>query len=223
MEVLEVINRIRLVDVSGGFDCGLWSYGCMRDTIGHFEYEFEPGVYLIKGECATGGWALSTILSGRDRNFEGQIFFGNTEATYKKIRHYSCYVGDDSGMKKRFGLVPMTVQEQIEYGISKGLSFSDDMEQIKKMFGLSGEHFNRYIKYISGERWRASMAIGYSLGKKIYCFPWINSEFLISHEENLKLCFESLKSIGAIIIVPTTKDNVIGRITKEYKVIKLQQ
>lgn len=208
-------------DVTGGFDCKLWNYGCMRDTIGHFDYEFESGVYLIQGECATGGWALSTILSGRDKNFEGKIFFNNTEISCREMQQHSCYVGDDSGLKKNFGLVSMTIQEQIKYGISKGLSFSDNIEQIKKMFGLSEERFNRCIKHVSGERWRASMAIGYSLGKKIYCFPWINSEFIISHEENLKLCFDTLKSIGAIIIVPTTNDNAIERITKEYKVIKL--
>lgn len=218
--ILEAIKQIEMENVSGGFDCGLENYGCMRDTLGHFTFKFEPGVYLIEGEGATGGWALSTILSGKDRTFEGKILFNNQEVTYREIVQNSCYVGEDSGLKKRFGLVPMTVQEQIRYGISKGLSFNNDIEQIRKMFGISEERFNRSMKYVSGERWRASMAIGYSFGKSIYCFPWINSKFIISREENLKICFDSLRAIDAIIIIPTTNSYVIERITKDYKVVK---
>lgn len=219
---MEVINKIRMENVSGGFECKLKNYGGMRDTLGHFNYQFKSGVYLIEGECAMGGWALSTILTGKDKVFEGKIFFNEVEVTYKQLEQNSCYVGTDANLKKRFGLVPLTVKEQIEYGISKGLSFSANVEDIRKKFALSEERFNRSMKYVSGERWRASMAIGYALGKKIYCFPWVNSNFLHSHSDNFKLCFDSLKTANAIVIIPTTYADILKEIVQEYTVVKLR-
>jgi len=219
---LEIITRLRMENVSGGFECGLDNYGNMRDTLGHFSYQFSSGIYLIEGECATGGWALSTILSGRDKSFEGKIMLNDVELTYDKLRQCSCYVGADTGLKK-FGLVPMTVKEQINCGINMGLSFSDDTEDIRQRFGLSSERFNRDFKHISGERWRASMAIGYAFGKKVYCFPWVNSRFLFSHDSNLKLCLRTLISVGAIIIIPTTYAGALDDIVDECTIVSLNK
>lgn len=208
-------------NVSGGFDCNLENYGGMRDTLGHFNYQFKPGVYLIEGECATGGWALSMILTGKYKMFEGKIFLNDVDVTYKQLEQSSCYVGTDAKLKKGFGLGALTVKEQIEYGVSKGLSFSTNVEEIKEKFALSDERFNRGIRYISGERWRASMAIGYALGKKIYCFPWVNSKFLRSHSDNFRLCFTSLIAVNAIIIIPTTYANILNEIVQEYTIVRL--
>lgn len=218
---MERINQIRIENVSGGFDCKLDNYGCMRDTLGHFNYRFTSGIYLIEGECATGGWALTTILSGRDTMYEGKIFLNDEEVTYEELKKSSCYVGIDAGLKKHFGLKPMTVKEQIEYGIKKGLSFSADIDDIRKKFGISEERFVRDINHVSGERWRASIAIGYALGKKVYCFPWVNSHFLNSHADNFKLCFQSLKTVNAIVILPTTYADAIKEISSEYVVVNL--
>lgn len=220
VEILETVTSLKMENVSGGFDCGLDNYGTMRDTLGHFNYQFSSGIYLVEGECATGGWALSTILSGKDKSFEGKIVLNDKEVTYDKLLQNSCYVGENVGLKK-FGFVPMTVKEQIEYGINKGLSFSNDIEDIRQKFGLSSERFNRDFRHISGERWRASMAIGYALGKKVYCFPWVNSRFLFSHDSNLKLCLGSLILVGAIVIIPTTYADALDSIAEEYTVINL--
>lgn len=215
------MNKLKLEDVSGGFDCGLKNYGCMRDTIGHFYYEFKSGIYILEGECATGGWALSTVLVGKDNTFDGEVWINDKKVNCKQINKCSCYVGEDAGLRKRFGLVPMTVKEQIEYGVNRNLSFSNDIKKIKSLFGLSEERYNRPLKYVSGERWRISMAIGYALGKTIYCFPWMNKKYILKLEDCLKLCFNSLQEIGAIIIIPTTSHDVIKKIADKYTVIEL--
>lgn len=48
------MNKLKLEDVSKDFDCGLKNYGCMRDTIDHFYYEFKSGTYVIEGKYVTG-------------------------------------------------------------------------------------------------------------------------------------------------------------------------
>lgn len=203
----------------GGFDCGLKNYGMMRDTIGNFTYEFNSGIYILKGECTTGGWALSMILTGHTE-YSGDIYFNEIKLECKDVKRYGCYVGEDSGFRKYIGK-PRTVKEQIEYGISKNLSYSNNIQEIKDKFGLSEERFNRPFKYLSGERWRASMAIGYANGKTIYCFPWVKSKFIYQLEDTLKLCLNTLLEVDAIIIIPTTFEDSIRRITQDYKVIEL--
>lgn len=220
VEILEKINEVKLIDVSGGFDCSLINYGCMRDTIGHYNYIFKSGIYILEGECATGGWALSTILTGKDKTFEGQIWFNQKKVDWRQIKQNSCYVGEDSGIKKCFKLIPMSVCEQIEYGIYNKLSYNNYIEQIKENFGLFDERFNRTIKYYGIERWRASMAIGYAMGKTIYRFPWMNSKLIMQLKDCLKLCIKSLLEIDAIIIIPTTKKQSCHNIFEEFAVLK---
>ena len=216
--ILEKI--ITLCDVTGGFESQLENYGKMRDTIGHFNYKFKSGIYVIEGECTTGGWALSTILTGREKLMNGQILIDNEIVSYKELQKCSCYVGEDSGLKKWFGIMPMSVAEQIEYGIKKGF-ISDSVEEIKNKFKLSDGRFDRQMKYFSGERWRASMAIGYALGKRIYCFPWISGKFIMKLENCFKTCFQPLLESGATIIIPTTNHYVLKNIVDNYEVVKI--
>lgn len=189
--------------------CELFNYGNMTDSLSMFTYDFKSGnVYGVIDEFGSGGWALSYVLAGKQKPFEGEIKINNNSVDYRKLKDFSCYVGDDSGKKKLFGISKMTVQEQIQMGINSGKSFCNDINKIKEIFGLSNERFNRTIEHVSGERWKASMAIGYSLGKTIYCFPWLNTKYLMHLKEHLKLCFKPLIEVGAIIIIPTCNNNI---------------
>lgn len=151
---------------------------------------------------------------------EGEIWIDNNLVNVKDLKRYTCYVGEDAGLRKWGGLKPMTVAEQIQYGVKKGYSFCNSIEGIKLQFELSSGRFNRPIKYCSGERWRASMAIGYALGKRIYCFPWLNTRFIKSLS-CLKICFDLLLKHGAIIIIPTSKGSVLDEIVEHYEIINM--
>ena len=216
------LNRtLFLNNVSGGSDCGLDNYGIMRDTIGNFTCQLSSGLYVVEGECGTGGWALSTLISGKNNILQGDIVVDGQRADINQLKKFSCYVGEDGELKKIFGLKPMSVSEQINYGIAKGWSFAVKADEIKERFGLSDERYNRPFHRISGERWRASMAIGYAMGKFIYCFPWMNSILITQLENCLKKCLPNLLEIGAIIIIPTTRHEIVENITEKYEIIKL--
>lgn len=77
------------------------------------------------------------------------------------------------------------------------------------------------MKYVSGERWKASMAIGYAMGKSIYCFPWLNTKRLMQLKEHIIICSKALVDIGAIIIIPTTKPETLLSISNQCKFIFL--
>lgn len=66
------------------------------------------------------------------------------------------------------------------------------------------------------------MAIGYSLGKQIYCFPWLNTRYVQYLEEHIKLCIKPLLEIGAIIILPTSKKETLLNIVPQAKFIFLE-
>jgi hypothetical protein len=212
-----------LTDVSGGFDCELYNYGKMRDTIGHFSYNFKSGVYVLKGECGMGGWALSTLICGKDKISDGKISFENKVLTQKDLQTKSCYVGSDTDLRKFSGLLPMTVKEQIVTGVKNNLGYNNDVQKIKELFQLSDGRFNRTMKYMSGERWKASMAIGYSLGKCIYCFPWLNSAYIKNLDICLSTCLPQLINVGAIVIIPTTYPDVLNDIIDNYTVVDLDK
>jgi len=210
MRVLEKINQLTVKNLTARCICKLSGYGKIIDSISIFSYEFKPGnIYGVFDEFSCGGWALSWVLSGKQKVFEGEVRINENPVGYRELKNYSWYVGEDSGRRKLFGVNKMTVKEQIQFGIDSGKSFCNDINRIKVMFGLSNERFDRCLQYVSGERWKASMAIGYSLGKTIYCFPWLNSYFLSTFKQHFELCFKALAEIGAIIIIPTCNTNYI--------------
>lgn len=224
MEILETVESVKLFNITGGGDCNLFNYGCMRDVIYPFSCEFRSrNIYGIIDEFGNGGWALTTILTGKNKCDQGKIQINNKFIRSEDIFKYSCYVGDDLGMKNRLTRQPFSVREQIEYGIHQEVSFCNDVEEIKKKFGLSEERFNRNIKHTSGERWKSSMAIGYANGKNIYCFPWMNTRYIIHLEEHIRLCVKTLLEVDAIIIIPTCRQTTLLKISKECKFLYLTE
>lgn len=220
--VLEKVNRFRVSNLSAFGKCDLFHHGIVQDSIFSFNQEFIGStVYGIIDEFGNGAAALSCALAGKLDEVKGDIYINECKIINKDIQKFSCYVGDDSGLKKQFGLKSMTVREQIEYGINKNLSFSNDIAEIQRNFGLSEERFDRVLKYCSGERWRASMAIGYAQGKSIYCFPWMNTKDLLNLENQIRLGIKLLLEIGAILIIPTVNEKTLINIYDSCNIISL--
>lgn len=224
MEILEKINSIEMIKVTGSGECDLCNYGHMSDVIYPFDYKFESGnIYGIIDEFGNGGWILSEILAGKRKWINGRILINGVEISNNKMNEYGCYVGEDSGMKNWLTRRSFTVQEQIYYGVKKGISFCNNVDEIKKNFNLSDERFNRQIKYFSGERWKASMAIGYAQGKLVYCFPWMNSRYIKHLEEHIRFCARALLEVGAIIIIPTCRERSLLEVSGDCKFVYLTE
>lgn len=193
-------------------DSKLFNYGQMRDRLHDFTYTFRKGkVYGIIGECGAGGWALSSLLTGREKPLSGEIIIDNKVVDPSVFRDIGCYAGEGYKDKGLFGR--KTVYKQLQDGAKRT---KQSVQEIVEMFELSESRLHRTIDRVSNERWNASIAIGFANGKQIYCFPWLSTGWVANIKPRIELCINILKQHGAIVIFPTTKPENLYSIADEF-------
>ena len=200
--------QIGVNEIEALTDASLWNYATFRDYCFNFSYKLEGGkVYGIICECGAGGWALSYTLAGRQKHFNGTITINGDEVDDKILAKSSCYVGEGVIEEKGLFGYKNAIIKQIENGVKTGKSKCHTSADVIKLFNLEDEisRLNRNIYKISNFRWLASIAVGYSYGKMIYCFPWLNTGWIKFVRNQIDRCFEVLKDEGAIILIPTPK------------------
>lgn len=216
-------------------ECSLFKYWTMLDEINNFSSHFESGkIYALVGKGWNGGWALSYFLTGRSEENErcyDSVYVNGEKANSLLFRKIACYIGEgvsehpfqsikryrNKFTRKLFGI--KTVAEQIQQGIL----FSNNRysyEDVAAMFELTGvyEHderngrIHRPLAYQGNEIWRASMAIGFAYGKKVYAAPlmmpnkdWLN--YIIGDYNRRYI--ELLRSHNSIIIIPVHNDQQV--------------
>lgn len=205
-------------------------YGSLPDSLFEFSYKFTGGkIYSLVGQLGSGNWALPYILYGKEKlrtdSDGGKILIDGCVADNKLLREKVCYVGEhpieEPGNKfirehsKRW-----TIAEIIKRGLEATHS-KYSLKDIVDIFHLSGYDFKegrvyRNLDYVSGERWIATLAMGYACGKKVFAYPLLSANFFryinAAHEFGT---FDFLKSNGAIILVPTVKEENISAFTDE--------
>lgn len=168
----------------------------------NFSYEFTFGkAYLLDSEPDGGGWTLSWIIGGLLEQDEGVIKKNNVIYPLEERKKDSCCVRHNLG--RRFLFWEETVRKQIRRGLksARGQFFRSE-EEIIRRFHLSPERLDRPLRYLSGEGWRASCAIGIASGKRIFCFPYMPSMYLEEYVQ-LEDIIEVLKETGALVLIPT--------------------
>ena len=218
-----ILDRIIFKDFSVGGDCDLFHHGVVKDCLRDISFELCPGqIYGFIGEFGYGGAALSCGLTGNTKFINGQVFVDNAEVSLDYIIENSWYIGYDN--RKKTGAFRdfrrNSIREQIEYGIGH-YTCDHELSEIKNAFSISDDRFERNIKYVSGERWNASAAIGFSYGKRIFCYPWMNSYDVQLFEIRLAKAVSFLLEFDCIVVFPTTKEDNIRKISPEYNVIFL--
>lgn len=173
---------------------------------------FESGkIYGIIGEHGAGGEIISALLSGRTNLNENIIYFDNIKINDVSIQNSGWYVGKAEYAK---GLIKkeISVKKAINIAIQKYHRY-ERIDEVIDEFHLTPDRVNYKISNYSGERLRASLAMGYASKKVIYCFPWMNTAYFhdIILSSGVFRFFRKLKNEGCIIILPTSrKENVIG-------------
>lgn len=214
------LEKIIFRDISFGGKCNLFHYGIVQDCLQKKNFEFSMGnLYGIIGEFGEGGAALSCGMTGNTGFYEGKIYIDGIERNIKDIVDISWYIGNDLYnyrtnifLCNKSRINKNTIKKQIEYGISCKKTNTDFLT-IQKMFNISVERVDRNIKFVGYERWKASAAIGYANGKKIFCYPWMNSKDIIQFKEQLSYIAKVLLDAGCVVIIPTTKEENIKMIS----------
>lgn len=224
--MVAILEKIVLENFSVGGKCNLFHHGLVLDCLEKNNLEFYEGnFYGIIGEFGNGGAALSCGITGNTNYYEGKIWVNDKETSIDYLIQNSWYVGNDlhsSNSKRIFSCKPRitknTIGEQIEFGIRKVRS-DLDFRTVQNIFNLSDERIDRNIEYVSGERWKASAAIGFANGKKIFCYPWFNSKDIDQLEGQLLNTVKSLLDFGCIVIMPTTKKENIIKISNKAHIL----
>lgn len=195
-------------------DPNLYNYGQMRDYCNNFSCKFVGGgVYGVIGDCGDGGWTLSYVLVGLNKFHKGSIEINGELADQEKLQQFGCYVGQGIHVKGNWGFRKNEgVAKLLSQGIDSGKCPLGSVYEIVEMFSLSKERLSKSIQQYSGERWRASIAIGFAHGKRIYGFPWLNARWLEKYIVSMNGFDEILRILrknGSIVLIPTSKPEIL--------------
>lgn len=190
-----------------------------HDYISKANYSIEFGkIYGFVCEQGAGGEAISQIITNPPSEKSLVLLNGKENNELHKM---SWYVGR-SIKEGRLFKKEITIRKALEMAIQKKDRYND-IETIIEDFHLSPQRIDYTLSEIdTWERWRASIAIGYTLGKKIYCFPWMDSMYFYDCMIN-SLVFRFFKKIvqdNGLIILPTSREQNVKRLVDE--IIKVE-
>lgn len=225
---MAILEKIVLENFSVGGECNLFHHGIVLDCFNNKSIELIKGnLYGVVGEFGNGGAALSCGIAGLTNFYEGRIIIDKEEVSIDTLIRCSWYVGVDlfyhnssNIFKRKNKLTKKTVKEQIEEGIRKNNS-DYCVKDIQEIFKLSNERINRNIEYVSGERWKASVAIGFANGRTVFCYPWFNTKDIERFQEQLHNSIDVLLNNGCMVILPTTNEENVKRISDKGHIILL--
>jgi energy-coupling factor transporter ATP-binding protein EcfA2 len=157
--------------------------------------------YCLNSVLGNGGWALSWLIAGLLKQQQGELLIDNKSYTGKKLRNMALPVGIVTSV-----FYTPTVRAEIRKGLKrKTRSMMQEKEiEVLNLMHLTDKRLDRPLTQLSGERWRASIAIGLAAGKSIYCFPWMETAIIDKYNS---LWFDEvircLKGKNCLVVVPT--------------------
>ncbi|MBE6876913.1 MAG: hypothetical protein E7496_09395 [Ruminococcus sp.] len=123
-----------------------------------------------------------------------------------------------------------TVRKAIEKAL-KDKPGTETFPELAEKFLLTPERFDRKFRHLSGERWRASVAYGYAIGKKIFYAPYQTSTFYYQMcQSSLLKPLRELTASGAVVLLPVGSDEFLKHIVdkviylnRQYDIAQLKQ
>lgn len=197
--------------------CDTWRY---RDV------EFEGGnIYGIVGEYGQGCMYLSYLLGGKVDFDNLQIYMDGNKI---ERRDLECISWNLEPTEEKYG------KEIVCKSVKKALmenNSAETFEDIQRKFALTPERANRRLSHLSGERWRASAALGYARGKKIFYAPYKTSSFYYAMSSSGMLkALRELTDSGGVVLLPVGSDGFMKHIAdhiiyvdEEYETNRLRQ
>ncbi len=189
----------------------------------NFNYTFTFGKsYLLDSGESGAGQTLSWIIGGELEQEGGSITQNGVPYTLFERKQDAWCVRYSALKTKKFSVKESTVREQIQHGLKvTQAQYPRTEADIVKQLYLTQERCDRPLRQLSNESWRASCAIGFANGKKIFCFPYLGSGFIENYYSLwLKEMLGFLKSSGALILVPATAHKAYADLCDEVLTLK---
>lgn len=205
LEKIKLITKQRVERIKNSFN------EIQNDYIIDKSFVFEKGkIYGIIGEHGEGGELISSLMSGRIPIEKEVIYYDDIKIDSSNIGDIGWYVGKSEyseGIIKK----EICVKKALKNAIKRYQRYKS-IDEIIEDFHLTPDKLEYTLSKYSGEKWRASLAIGYACKKEVYCFSWMDtahfSSILLS--SGVFRFFKRMRDEGLIIILPTSrKENVI--------------
>lgn len=182
----------------------------MEDYWYYSDYTFETGkAYGLISEYMQGCMYLSYLIGGKIALEDGlEIYMDEQKANAERLNDISWNI--EPYYEKYRNLV---VKKSIEKALKKEI-VSETFEQIAKVFTLTEPRYDRKLSQLSGERWRASTAIGYTLGKRIFYSPYKPSNHYTQMNQ-LPEIIKYLTDHDCLVLLPVGSDEYIPKCVDE--------
>ncbi|MCI8332147.1 MAG: hypothetical protein HFE78_04925 [Clostridiales bacterium] len=190
------------------------------------DLSFESGkAYGIISEYQQGCMYLSYLMGGKI-DFDNLQIYIDEEKITKEILYSMSWNLEPLHEKFKNKTVKKSIEKMLKESICE-----DSFDNIAEKFILTEPRYDRRFSQLSGERWRASAALGYAAGKKIFYAPYESSEFYyhMSHQGFVKV-LRNLTNSGAMVFLPAGSDIFIKHIvdeciyiSREYNIDSLKQ
>lgn len=114
-----------------------------------------------------------------------------------ELSDYSCYMDIIDPLFSSESCVNELVKKGLAHS-SLGCSCND----IRAIFQIDNDRFERPLKGMGNEIFKAMAAIGYSNNKELFCFPWLSYQRFDSYHKNMSLLLKVLEQLERTVIIP---------------------
>ena len=175
------------------------------------DVKLESGkIYGLIGEYGQGPMYLSYLLGGKVDFGDLRLFCNGQELSRNMLEQVSWNL-EASNEKYRNAVV----KKSIEKALIKNQCI-EDFDTIAEKFILTEPRYDRKLFQLSGERWRATAALGYANRKRIYYAPYKFSKFYYDMCQcGLLKVLKELTYDGAIVLLPAGSDEFLKHIVDE--------
>lgn len=181
------------------------------DTWRFKDVYLESGkIYGLVGEYEQGPMYLAYLLGGKVDFGDLRLYCNGHELSRNMLEQVSWNL-EPSNEEYRKAVVKKSVEKALHENQCK-----EDFNAIAKKFILTEPRYDRRLFQLSGERWRASAALGYANRKKIYYAPYKPSDFYYQMCNcGLLKVLRELTDDGAIVLLPVGSDEFLKHIVDE--------
>lgn len=198
--------KIKKISIAseGYIHCHSCFYSSQDGLSNDLKFTFSTGINRLYGEIDSGVWAVSYLLSMYSHSPQDFILFKQPVAVVNgcdwslaNISKYSCYMDTLYPLFAQKRSVKNLVIDSLKREKSKYTS-----DNIRELFRMDSERFERPISGLGNEIFRAMAAIGYCNNKEIYCFPWLSKQRFENYHGHLTDVLNILDELEKIIVLP---------------------
>ncbi len=214
-ECISLVEGVALLEGKKVYDS--WRYK---------DIQFESGkIYGLISEYEQGAMYLSYLLGGKVDFGDLKIYCNDIELSRGDLEQISWNL-EPTNEKYKSAVVKKSIVKAIQKN-----ECIENFDAIAEKFILTEPRYDRKLFQLSGERWRASSALGYVKQKKIFYAPYKPSKFYYQMcQSGLLKALKELTASGAIVLLPVGSDDFMKciadeciYINPEYDILELKK